>query len=260
MSGSIKTPVVEASVFGRALLEADSDTPEGIVGPDGLCAPRRFNVYRNNVVVSLCDALGETFPAIKNLLGEDYFNALARTFVKAHPPTSPVLMWYGGDFAGFIEAFPPLAGYPYLGDVARLEWAWLQAFHAADAAPLDPGLLNDVAPDAIGAVTFTRHPAAALVASRWPVWDLLRANRFAPDQAIDIDLVNAQQVLITRQDLDVEVFLLRPGGEAFVGALFGGATLGEAAALGQAQNELFSLSDCLSDCLSGGAFTDLATA
>ncbi|POF31038.1 HvfC/BufC N-terminal domain-containing protein [Roseibium marinum] len=241
--------------FGRALLDPEAAPPAGLVGPDGKAAPKRFNVYRNNVIVSLSEALGQTFPAIVSLVGDDYFNALARAFVTRHPPQSPVLMWYGGAFAGFLESFPPLAAYPYLADVARVEWAWLQAYHAADAAPLDPAALSAVAPEDVPAVRFTRHPAAAVVASKWPVLDLVRANRFATDAAAGIDLDEPQAVLVTRPDLEVGVFLLRPGGEVFLSALLEGSTLEGAAASALEKTSEFSLPDCLSDCLSSGAFT-----
>ncbi|QFT30010.1 hypothetical protein FIV00_05970 [Labrenzia sp. THAF82] len=251
---------VDETTFCEALFDPGSGTPVGLVGPDGETAPKRFSVYRNNVVVSLCDALGETFPAIKNLLGEDYFNALARAFVTTHPPKSPVLLHYGSEFADFVESFPPLATYPYLADVARLEWAWLQAYHAADQVPLDPARLSSVDDQSVGAVRFRKHPAAHVVTSRWPVWDLARANRFDPNAEIQIDLKLAQSVLITRPELSVDMLLLRPGADNFVGSLFEGAMLAEGAEAAQTAAENFSLSDCLSDCLSTGAFADLDVA
>ncbi|MEP2704369.1 MAG: DNA-binding domain-containing protein [Roseibium sp.] len=257
MSVAIDTSFVTASGFGEALLDPDCATPEGIIGPDGKSAPKRFSVYRNNVIVSLCEALGETFPAIKSLLGDEYFSALARAFVVESPPKSPVLLWYGETFADFIEAFPPLSDYPYLSDVARVEWAWIQAYHAADAYPLDPAELSSIDPAQIGTVSFERHPAAQIVTSRWPIWDLVRANRFEPDVEIYLDLGSEQSVLITRPSLDVDVYLLRPGGDVFVTELLSNAPLGNAAAAAQQENELFSLPDCLSDCLSSGSFAGI---
>lgn len=253
-------PKVSAGDFSAALWNPDAETPEGLIGPDGTTAPKRFSVYRNNVIVSLCDALAQTFPAVMNLLGEDYFRAMARAFVAEHPPSTPVLMWYGDKFADFIEGFPPLQAYPYVPDVARLEWAWVSAYHAADATPLDPAAIGAISPDEVGQVRFEKHPAAAVLVSRWPIWDLLRVNRFDPSAKIEIDLDEPQSVMITRPEFEVEVLLLRPGGEVFVNALMDGATLGDAAAAAGAQVPEFSLSDVLSDCLANGVFSDLRTA
>jgi hypothetical protein len=73
---------------------------------------------------------------------------MARVYLVENPPRSPVIFEYGGSFADFLERFEPLAGYPYLPDVARLERAWLDAFHAADADPLQAGDLGAIPPDA----------------------------------------------------------------------------------------------------------------
>lgn len=245
-----------AADFGDALLDAATPTPEGIVGPDGKPAPKRFNVYRNNVVASLTEALADTFPAIERLLGEDYFKALAKAFVQEHPPRSPVLIWYGDAFAGFVDTFPPLADYPYLADVARLEWAWLTAYHAADAEPLDPAVLGTLPAECVGDARFVPHPATHCVRSKWPVLSLALANRFAIDAPPDIDLGVSQSVLITRPGLDVQMQLMRPGGDVFFEALCEG-TLQEAAEAASAADAEFQLPDCLSDILTAGAFSDL---
>lgn len=242
--------------FGLAMIDAEVPMPEGIIGPDGNPAPKRFNVYRNNVVVSLTEALAQTFPAIERLVGEDYFKALARVFVAEHPPSSPVLIWYGDAFPDFIEAFPPLEGYPYLADVARLEWFWLQAYHAEDIAPLDPQLLAQVPSEAVGDVRFDIHPAAAVIDSEWPVLSLALANRFAVDDASRVELQEAEPVLITRPDLEVRLHLMRPGAARFFEEL-SGATLQDAAALAAAEHPEFDLSACLSDLLAAGAFSGL---
>lgn len=250
-------PIVSEGDFAHALLDADVSAPDGIVGPDGKPDSKRFNVYRNNVVVSLTEALSNTFPAIVSLLGDDYFSALARTYVIKHPPASPVLMWYGAEFPDFLDGFPPLADYPYLGDVARLEWAWLQSYHAKDSPVLDPATLGSVPPDNLGSVVFVPHPSAAVISSRWPVWDLVRANRFDPQAEAEIALDESQSVLVVRPDLEVDLFLLRPGGDVFVSEALNGATLNAAAEAAMKSDAGFDLSQTLSDCLSCGAFSGI---
>ena len=64
---------------------------------------------------------------------------MARAYALAEPPRSPVLMDYGAGFADFIAGFAPAASLPYLPDVARIERAWREAYHAADAEPLTAG-------------------------------------------------------------------------------------------------------------------------
>jgi hypothetical protein len=122
--------------FAIALLDRAREVPPGIRGPGGSPATRRFNVYRNNVFVSLTEALATRFPVCLALVGEEFFRAMARLYIELSPPRSPLLMTYGDDFADFIGTFPPAAPVPYLCDIARLEAARTRAYHAVDEEPL----------------------------------------------------------------------------------------------------------------------------
>ena len=57
---------------------------------------RRFAVYRNNVAVGLIGALEARYPVSRRIAGDDLFRAMARAFVRAHKPRSPVMIAYGG--------------------------------------------------------------------------------------------------------------------------------------------------------------------
>ncbi|WP_417687124.1 DNA-binding domain-containing protein [Roseibium sp.] len=240
--------------FSEALLQPQCPMPHGIIGPDGKPAPKRFSVYRNNVAVSLVEAIEESFPAVQKMLGEEYFKALARAFVAEYPPTSPVLLWYGDRFPGFIEDFEPLKAYPYLSDVAQLEWTWLEAYHAEDAPVLDPGVLSAVDPEKLGQVRFTIHPAVRVVKSVWPVFSLVAANRFDEEGDHAIDMDDPQDVLVARPDLDVAILLLRPGAAVFLECLQEGRTLGAAAEAAASEHEAFDLGATLGDFLTNGVF------
>jgi len=86
--------------------------------------------------VCLIGALADTFPVTRELVGAPFFDAMARCFIDAEPPRSPVLTEHGDTFPEFVSAFPPAAGLPYLPDLARLELARVRAYHAADATAL----------------------------------------------------------------------------------------------------------------------------
>ncbi len=213
--------------FAAALLSPLADVPQGVVGPDGLPDQRRFAVYRNNVTVSLTEALAATFRAVTALTGEEFFKAMAREYVRMSPPRSQLLMHYGEDFPSFIEGFPPAAGLPFLGDVARLDRAWLAAYHAADVPPLDVAALAAVPHDQLPLVRFKAQPATALVTSAYPVVNLWQAARSGDASArIDPDL--SQTALVTRPDIEVKVAPLRHGEAECIASLIAGETLGQA--------------------------------
>ena len=148
----------------RDLLAANSPADEG------------FDVHRNNVVAGLVDALAAAFPALVRLLGAAYFAALGAAFVRARPPANAVLIEYGDELAGFIEAFPPLADLPWLGDVARLERLRTRAYHAEDAAPLEPASLARLDGSALLALRLQPHPGTSLLQSVHPVLALWEAQ------------------------------------------------------------------------------------
>ena len=126
------------ATFVAALRDPEASVPGSLAGPDRTPVARRFAVYRNNVAAGLIGVVAGAFPAVQRIVGEEFFKAMARAYVLAHPPESPVLMDYGADFADFIAGFEPAASVPYLADVARIERAWREAYHAAEAVPLAP--------------------------------------------------------------------------------------------------------------------------
>ncbi|KAG1451921.1 hypothetical protein G6F57_016049 [Rhizopus arrhizus] len=149
--------------FASALLDPERAVPEGLVGPDGEPSARRFAVYRNNVFVGLTDALRAGFPCVVKLVGDEFFAAMARVFAAATPPSSPVLLHYGAEFPDFIASFPPAEPLPYLADVARIERAATEAYHAHEAEPLAPSVLAGVPPDQASMLRFRLHPSVRLV-------------------------------------------------------------------------------------------------
>ena len=111
------------SRFRAALLDPGQPAPPGLTGSGGGPAARRFGIYRNNVTASLTEALRQSFPVVRALVGEDFFTAMAIAHLRAHPPASPLLMFYGQDMADFVAGFAPAQHLGYLPDVARLELA-----------------------------------------------------------------------------------------------------------------------------------------
>lgn len=69
--------------FAAALLDPARPAPAGLTSWNGSDPAQRFAVYRNNVTVSLIDALADTFPVVQALVGVDFFRTMAREFVRA---------------------------------------------------------------------------------------------------------------------------------------------------------------------------------
>lgn len=207
--------------FVAALLDPALPAPKGLVDPSGGPAGKRFDVYRNNVAGGLTKALETGFPAVRKLVGEPFFAAMAGVFLRTHPPKDRVLMLYGNEFPAFLSAFQPVAHLGYLPDVARLEQAIRESYHAADHGPAD---LAGLTPEALLGRRLRLAPSARLIRSGWPVHGIWAANM----QGGPAPRREAQDVLVLRPGFDPVPHLLAPGGGAFVAALAQGRTLAEA--------------------------------
>jgi hypothetical protein len=245
-----------AAVFARGLTDPARATPVDVVGPRGKTAIKRYNVYRNNVTVSLINALAATYPAVQRITGVEFFRAMARFHVRATPPTSPLLFEYGRDFPAFIEGYEHAQDMPWLADTARIERAWLDAYHAADVLPLSPDVLASVPSDRLGDLVFTAHPAACIVRSVYPAVAIFAMNRVeCPITQLQSNA--AEDALIARPDMEVAVRLLPPGGATFLKTLIDGGTLGAAAATAFAETPFFDLPANVAGMIEAGVFTTI---
>ena len=111
--------------FAGAILEG-RETEASIRSP-------AFSVYRNTSARGAVEALRATYATVNELLGENGFTHVALQYRQAEPPTAPVLSDYGSGFARFLARQPWTGELPYLADVARLDWLWLESLLSADA-------------------------------------------------------------------------------------------------------------------------------
>lgn len=241
------------SDFTNAILDPALAVPKGLSDPQGRPAGRRFSVYRNNVAVGLTEALEAAFPVIHTLVGAEFFHAMAGVYLRKHPPSKPMMMFYGARMPGFLEDFEPVSHLGYLPDVARLELAFRQSYHAADSQPIDPASLQELPMDQLMQARLVFAPALRLVASQWPILSIWKANT---QQNSAAPQMQPEAVLITRPEFDPAPVALGPGGKKFLEELAKGRTFG--AALGVAGRD-FDLSEMLGDLFKGRAITKIET-
>ncbi|MHC1551607.1 HvfC/BufC N-terminal domain-containing protein [Phyllobacterium sp. K27] len=242
-----------AATFALALLDPERPMPVPICGPDGKVVNKRYNIYRNNVTVSLIEALSATFPVTRRITGEHFFRAMARFHIRTSPPTSSLLFDYGGDFPGFIERYEYARSMPWLADVARIERAWLDAYHAADVAPLSPQDLAAISPKRLGEIVLVPHPATHIVFSPYPAVTIFAANR-SKGPVGPIEVAGPEAALVTRPALDVTVRSLPPGCFTFLDHLIKGEMFNAAVAAAITASADFDLPSNIVGMLQAGVF------
>lgn len=178
--------------FLAAMGDAGSSPLEAWIEARGIAPASRLGIYRHAVLDIHVGALATSFPAVRAWVGEETFDGLATRHAVRVGSRSGNLQALGRGFDRFLAAQPELVDYPWLADLAQLEWLRQEVL-------LSPH---------VGAVTLHAGPppAGARVQPhvRWlcasvPVLDLWRCAQ-DPQSAVMPALDRAQSVLLWRED------------------------------------------------------------
>lgn len=181
--------------FVAVLQQGPPAFPEDLFAGDPFRALLGLKTHANTISHARLVALEQTYPRTLGHLGDAAFNALSREFIERDEVRARKLMTIGEGFAEFLA---DRSADPVAAELAAVEWAWLQSYHAAETPALrladlahydEPGLLN---------LKVTMHPAAQIVPASGAVIALL-PEIGAPDGPIGT-------ILVTRPD---ETVLLR---------------------------------------------------
>ena len=102
-----------------------------------------MKVYRSNLIFGMLQALKDTYPFCLALLGENNFNFLGREYIYGHPSTHSDLTHYGEGLGDFLSGRPEIKAWPFLADVAKLEWALDRAFYSPGESSLSMADIHD---------------------------------------------------------------------------------------------------------------------
>jgi len=238
-----------------ALLDGDGRRPDALGAQESSVRARRFDIYRNNRAVSLVETLQATYPAVRKLVGDEFFSAVARAFIDAHPPTSPVLAEFGAPFGEFVSAIPGAQSIPYVHDVARIEWARNESYHSEDSDALSLEALAGLAPDAVTEVSLVARPCLRVIQSRWPAGSLWSVSSGGLAADTRIDMQQGECVVVVRPLWDVMVHTLSSQTAEFMLMLLDGATIGDAAASSLERDPEFDTGQNIGHLLGLGLFS-----
>ena len=255
------------AVLAASLLAGDAEVASAVtaeaasrVRAGKLPAKHRLEIYRHNVTANLRGALKDIYPVILSVVGDAYFSHAANQFIRTHPSHSGDLNQFGGAFGDFLATYPHAIDLPYLRDVARLEWAWHEAFHAGDAMPFDLARLVTLTEEEHVALRFKLHPTVRLVQSPYPILQIWEVNQATFVGAIEVDWsVPAEALLIHRDITDgVSVLIKRisPTRYAFLRALQKRKTLNAANASALEEDVDFDLEGFLIESVHSGVIVD----
>jgi hypothetical protein len=198
--------------------------------PHGTAA-ERLGAYVNGYPARLREALEDTYPALRHLLGASTFGDLILRHRHALPAGGWDLGTVGRGLPSFLAQDELAFHLPFVADLARLEWAVQVAFHARLSEPLRPGTFATLTDSGDWRRTRLKFQAGvAVVESAWPIRDLWEARR-TPREAIDVDLRGRpDSVCVHRVDFRVACESIDPRHAAVLKGLLAGETLATALA------------------------------
>jgi hypothetical protein len=208
-----------------ALRHADCGLPVAAVALPAAGRLAGLRAYRANAQAIAQRALNAAYPTVARLLGDEPMRALARDLWRAHPPLRGDLAWFGAELGGWIAGVAELAEWPWLADVARLDWALHRAQFAADPPDLPVGLplLAETDPGQL-AVVFV--PGSACIDSAWSLHAIWAAQ--TRETGEPPDLRTAETAWVWRRGHRACVATLGPGDSTLHQALLAGNALGVA--------------------------------
>lgn len=164
-----------ARVPGGGSAHFDPALVETVEERGHLGSQARIDIYAQMYFARLLEVLHEDFPRVAAILGCERFDALIRAYLARHPSTNPSLRYLGRHFAEFLGTREDLETLPFLGDLARLEWARLEVFDAPDVEPLRIESLHRLAPDDWPELRLRLISACRTLRSDWPVQEIWAA-------------------------------------------------------------------------------------
>ncbi len=234
----------------RAIAAANAPVAEPRLAGIAISAEQGLAIYRHAYRARLEECLADDFPALRSLLGEDAFSTLARRVIAEHPPGESTLNRYGRRLVRVLRREPGLAC-----DLARLEWALVEAVHAPLAAPLDATSLAVLPAEAWAPLRLQPAPTLRVVVSRWAVDACYRQH--LRGETVTAPPTGGQGVLVLRGRDGMRRLAVSPGAARLVGALARGRPL--AAALASCRLPPVAVQQALGEACAAGCFTSILT-
>jgi hypothetical protein len=116
-----------------------ADVAAGFIAPNSrLTAFERLEIYNRQYWIRVLSGLAEDFPALRAVVGARRFEELSIAYLNEHPSRSFSLRNLGSRLVEWLDAHPQFTGrrHALAVDVARIEWAFVEAFDNAENTPL----------------------------------------------------------------------------------------------------------------------------
>lgn len=185
------------AAIATTLLRGPEHLPADLFAGERTAVLRGLRVHANTISHARLVALEDSFPRTRDYLGEVAFNRVSRAFLDGGGAQGRSVVKIGADFPDWLAD-------PIAADLARVERAWLESYHAADIPALALANLAGLDEPALLALRVRRHPATRIVSLTHAAAPLIDSS-FAAD---------ARALMVTRPDVTVEMRTIDPADAA----------------------------------------------
>ena len=178
----------------QACVLGETDAPPATVAGTGTAsAEERMSVYAEAIRLRFLEVLGEDYPGLWELMGDDRFRTLGCAYAAAHPSHYRSIRWFGRRLPEFLRAAAPWRDHPVLGEMALFEWSKSELMDAADSPVVAMDDVAAIPPDRWAAIRPRLKPAVRRLTLEWNVpglWSAIdRGDALPPparaEQAVD---------------------------------------------------------------------------
>ncbi|HTD04625.1 DNA-binding domain-containing protein [Undibacterium sp.] len=241
--------------FAAALLDfGQVDRSLPMFGGDPAMAEDRLALYRGNLNAIWSQSLASAFPVIRQLVGDVFFEQIARDYGHLYPSQHGDLVHFGAAFADYLAQLDSVAAYPYFADVARLEWLVHRSYYAEDAPVLSLTGLAAVAVNGVEQLWLLPHPACCLHRSAWATGAIWLAHQPGSELAYPELLQADSYAVVGRPEWQVQVTEVGKAAFLALRALMKGRSLGEALEIALQEDAQFDIAQELSRWFAAGMF------
>lgn len=138
--------------------------------PQGALADR-MGVYRFAYFKRIADCVRSDFPRVNELLGEDNFTELLHRMIVTRAARSWAISEFGEELPAFLRASAEIEKYPYLADLAELEWLVAKCDCLLTPPSFDFSVITTIPEDKMDEIQLLLNPTLMTLETFWSLLD-----------------------------------------------------------------------------------------
>lgn len=162
--------------FQDYLLDSKNDIYSDVIETTKVSTDVRLSIYGEAYRLRLLEALATSYPVMKIYLGHEQFEELGYKYIARYPSHFRSIRWFGDRLEFFLKDNAPYSNFPYLSELAKVEWTMTLVFDAPDSDVATVESLGAIPPESWVDMRLLIHPSARLVKVEWnivPIWQAI---------------------------------------------------------------------------------------